>query len=376
MALADVEEIHDLDQLEDRRLAWTALWRQSRQPSFFQSFDWLKTYWRHFGRDRTLRIVWARAGRETLGALPLAIGATGAGHAMQRRLGYAQDRWAPRCGPLGANPTATLWSGWRGLAALDDWDILDLRGVPFDSLDYGRTRVTLKQAGFSAHEAAEPQRLLAGLAGGWTNYLQLLGAQLAREVVRCQRKLAAQRPRFLRIRPACSLSMASDLSECLVETCWNLAPMAWRELLTRESPPMVMPTSGNPIDDLGLAWFRDIHDAAWNVGAADTGLLLLNDRPAAFVYGYAWEGRVEMLISASAAEAPSEAQTLLWHEYLRDSAARGDQWIDLGGHSPLSAGLSVWATGRASPRRYVCRRANGWGWKGMPRLPWRCQVRA
>ena len=55
--MAEVLEINRLDQLEHYRMVWDSLLPTTPRASFFHTFDWLTTYWRHFGQDQRLRVL-------------------------------------------------------------------------------------------------------------------------------------------------------------------------------------------------------------------------------------------------------------------------------------------------------------------------------
>jgi CelD/BcsL family acetyltransferase involved in cellulose biosynthesis len=76
---------------------------------------------------------------------------------------------------------------------------------------------------------------------------------------------------------------------------------------------------------------RDAHLAAVSAGAADINLLLLDDRPIAFAYGYHYQGFVDLVrigfVPDLAKLAPGNA---LWTRLIQDSFRRGDRILDFG----------------------------------------------
>src|SRR6476660_5300276 len=95
-----VIEINSLDALTGYRLAWKSLLGVTRQATYFQSLDWLGTWWRYSGGDQRLLVLVVRSADETLGILPLAI------HKEQTRLGslrvltYPLADWGTLYGPI------------------------------------------------------------------------------------------------------------------------------------------------------------------------------------------------------------------------------------------------------------------------------------
>ena len=55
--MSEVIEINRIEDLAPYRLIWNSLLPQTRGASFFQSLDWLESYWRHFGQEQKLRVL-------------------------------------------------------------------------------------------------------------------------------------------------------------------------------------------------------------------------------------------------------------------------------------------------------------------------------
>ncbi|MCA9209854.1 MAG: cellulose biosynthesis protein, partial [Planctomycetales bacterium] len=60
-------EINRIEELESYRLTWHHLLAQTRYASFFQTFEWLRIYWRHFGEGQRLRTLIVYRGGEPIG---------------------------------------------------------------------------------------------------------------------------------------------------------------------------------------------------------------------------------------------------------------------------------------------------------------------
>jgi len=144
-----------------------------------------------------------------------------------------------------------------------------------------------------------------------------------RNVERCERRLAERgKLTYVRYRPAGTGRFDAQPRWDLYDACEELARISWQSGLGE----------GNTLSHAHVRDFvRDAHVAAVNAGALDLNLLLLNDRPIAFVYGYHYRGQVDLIRAGFdpelAALAPGNA---LWTRIIRDSYARGDRVIDLG----------------------------------------------
>src|SRR5436309_3510523 len=72
-SMIEVIEINDIEELSQYRLLWNSLFPGTPNATFFLTFDWLDTYWRHFGRDQKLRVLIVYAAGEPIGILPLCV---------------------------------------------------------------------------------------------------------------------------------------------------------------------------------------------------------------------------------------------------------------------------------------------------------------
>ena len=129
-----------LETFRDSRASWNRLLAGMRRPTIFSTWEWIQTWWKHFGRDYELCILFLRRGDELAGILPLA-----------GRLVWVEDALLPGrvlgyCGTRELYPDhmemiaadADVMECWR--SALDflhrecrDWDVLHLSHVGEDA---------------------------------------------------------------------------------------------------------------------------------------------------------------------------------------------------------------------------------------------------
>jgi CelD/BcsL family acetyltransferase involved in cellulose biosynthesis len=76
-------------------------------------------------------------------------------------------------------------------------------------------------------------------------------------------------------------------------------------------------------------FFREAHAAAARRGMADVNLLVVDGRPAAFLYGYHCRGHVTALRTGFDASISGLGSALMLKS-IEDSCRRGDQMIDFG----------------------------------------------
>src|SRR5215216_2081204 len=71
--MVEIVEVNDIEEVSQYRMLWNSLFRGTPNATFFLTFDWLDTYWRHFGHDQKLRVLIVYSAGEALGILPLCV---------------------------------------------------------------------------------------------------------------------------------------------------------------------------------------------------------------------------------------------------------------------------------------------------------------
>jgi CelD/BcsL family acetyltransferase involved in cellulose biosynthesis len=349
-----VTEINSPQELEGLRATWTDLLAATRGATFFQSHEWLTTYWQFYGyglaeseiksqhsstsersdshgeaialsgRPERLRVLLVEADGEPLGILPLIVSNEPYRIGKIRVLGYPLAGWGSFYGPIGPHPAATLRAGLAHIHSTPrDWDLLDLRWVDATGIDQGQTPEALRAAGF--HFDADVWHLSAQieLGDGWEKYWSSRKSTWRSNVRRCERLLSHRGSlKYLRYRPGGVPAGDADPRWDLYDTCVELARRSWQGSSTTGT------TLSHPtVRD----YLRATHAAAVRAGAVDINLLLLDDRPIAFSYNYCRRGWVYGVRNGYDPAAVQEgAGTVLMAKMIEDSGRRGDQLLDLG----------------------------------------------
>ncbi len=318
-----VVEINDLESLAGYRLLWNLLLKQTPGATFFHSLDWLETYWQHLADDQRLRVLVVYAAGEPVGILPLVVRRERLRIGSVRVLTYPLCDWGSFYGPIGPNPTATLIAGLGHVRRTrSDWDLIDLRWVDA-TRDAGRTARALGMKRFAAQEAVWGHSAQIELTGSWDEYLAGRKRKFRENLRRAERQLAAKgEVSYLRLRPQGTAWGDDDPRWDLYDLCERLAADSWQG----DS------RDGTTLSHAGVRPFlRAAHAAAVRAGAADLNLLLVDDRPVAFAYGYQYAGYVFGLRTGYDASLASEgAGTVLFARQIQDSFERGDRVFDFG----------------------------------------------
>lgn len=134
-------KIASREQFEAFREEWNHLALAMKRPSFFCSWEWIHTWWRHFGKQYDLRILLILEGEKLAGILPLARSKFRPGMTM------FPARILMLCGSRELYPDHMDFIGGEdgGIAALTagfdflmrtqcDWDLIHLSHIGEDSL--------------------------------------------------------------------------------------------------------------------------------------------------------------------------------------------------------------------------------------------------
>ncbi len=304
-----VSEINDETGLDGIRLLWNSLWRRTRGASYFQSFDWLTLYWRHFSGSQKLKVLVASLAGKPIGILPLVVRKTETSFGRVNVLTYPLDNWGTCYGPIGPNSAATLIAAMRHLREnRSDWDVLDLHHVDVNRVDRGRTRNALRAAGMNCLSRPSRTAALVDLDSDWMTYWSERPLQSRRLYHQSERQLEqAGKLEFVRFRPEEQSYGNADCRGDLFDEFLSLRPFSSTD------------------SSAGRAFFCESHFTAARMAAVDLNLLRLNGRPIAAAYGHHVNGQVDIIRSGVAEEYKGDAGRVLTARMLQDGASRGDQ---------------------------------------------------
>jgi CelD/BcsL family acetyltransferase involved in cellulose biosynthesis len=337
--MVDVQEINDLDELAGYRLAWNSWLATTPRATFFNTFDWLENYWRHFGKNQRLRVLLVRSAGTPIGILPLCVRTERHGFNSLRVLTYPLDGWGSWYGPIGSNPAVTMLAALQHLRhSRRDWDMIDLPSTAPPARDGGRVGRSMRVVGLFSQQAAYETTSLVDFAGGWSGYLAGKSHKTRHEMRRGLRHVFGTADiEYIRHRPNPARAGDGDPRWDLFAMCQQVALASWQ----------ATSTTGTTLTHERVRHFlRDAHAIAARNGMLDMNLLLVDGRPAAFAYNYHLHGRLTGLrvgYDASlgqSGQVPSGLGTALMLRSIEDSCERGDVSLDLGpGETPFKQRL-------------------------------------
>ena len=315
-----VQEITSWNDLEPLRQTWKLMHGQTPNASFFQSWLWFESYWRHFGDAQQLRVLIAKESDGTpTGILPLTLRNEPHALGQIRRLGFPLENWGTGYGPLGPSPDETYAAGLQFIRnRLRDWDKIDLRWITSQGAQdvvsgFRRARMPFQQKLWSRTARID-------LTRGWDEYWSSRTSKWRNNRRRADKALnRLGRIRFIHFRPSAS---HTDPRWDLYDMCEHVAAQSWQGA----SP------SGNTLNHPHVRDFlREVHAAAVAAGCVYLSLLMIDDHPAAFTYNYLWNGMVHGLrMGYDLQFQPAGPGAVLLRETVRECFQRGDHTFDLG----------------------------------------------
>lgn len=324
LTMATVVEVNQIEKLTEYRREWAALLMRTPGASFFQSLEWLEAYWRHFAGGQKLRVflIFSQNGLE--GIVPLTVRWEKTRVGGLRVLNFPLHDWGSFYGPIGPDPGRLLTETFEHILATPrDWDILELRWQGGDGTNPRIVECAMLAAGLQCYGTCWDHTAVVDFEGTWESYWASRKGAWLRRLRHAERKLNEQgRVAFVRYRPQGRPVDDGSPRWDLYDACEEIARHSWQNAAT----------NGTTLShELVQSFLRETHEAAAAAGAVDLNLLLLDNRPAAFIYGYHWQGCLYGLRRGQEDDrALDGAGNVLLIHVLQDSFARDDRYYDLG----------------------------------------------
>jgi CelD/BcsL family acetyltransferase involved in cellulose biosynthesis len=292
--------------------------------SYFQSFDWFATYWKHYGADQQLRAMIISAGSKIVGIVPLVVARQKTRLGPLRVLTYPLHGWGSFYGPIGEDAHGMLAAVLKHVDETErDWDLIDFVWVDADGADAGQTRDAFTDADLPARECPWSTSVFVEIDQGWEKYWSSRKSHWRTNVRRCERLLRERGPvEFVRYRPRGAAFCDGNPRWDLYDACEQVARRSWQG----------SSSTGTTLSHESVRrYLREAHQSAAEFGAVDLNLLYVNNRPAAFAYNYRYRNYVFGLRTGFDPRLATDgAGTVLQKHMIEDSCRRGDQILDLG----------------------------------------------
>jgi len=325
-----VDEYSDLASASHLRAAWNDLLAATPRADFFRSFDWLETYWKHYGAAQRLRLLVVRDDsavdpKTPIGIVPLTVLTEPSKLGALRILTYPAAYWGSHYGPIGvAQPQILAAALTHVKSTRREWDLLDLRFAPQAEVDSATTVDVMSRAGFApAASTIVDHTSFIELPNSLEDYFASRPKRWQEKYRRAFRKLVKLGDLCcVRYRPAGAAAGDGEPRWDLYDTCEAIARRSWQGSSTDGTT-----LTHEPI----RPFLRDMHATACRAGAADLTLLYLDGAPLAFLYGYQYRAGVFCLRTGfDAALASDGVGYVVYLQMIEDAIRRGDKLVDLG----------------------------------------------
>ncbi|MEX0727971.1 MAG: GNAT family N-acetyltransferase [Planctomycetaceae bacterium] len=338
-------ELHDLTSLEQYRMTWDDLWRQTLPKSFCQSYAWFSAYARHFLPENSLRVLVASVNGKTLGIVPLVIRHVETGVGTLRMLTYPRCSWGSIDRPIGPHPTAAIMLAMRHLQQSPaDWDLIDLREIRDGGGNHSRLSNSLRNAGLAfRHRNWDAQSTVCCETDWWT-YWSNRPAPLKERAASAYRDFARQGEiELIRQREMTPQSQVRSRQFSSYTGRWG-NQFSGVDLWTQFESVADLPQRD-------VAFLREVHPKAAQLGMADLAVLRVGREPIAAAYGWHAAGDVTNCWLGQGTDQPESAGTLLMETLLQDGFARGDRQMRLRGDEHPA--FADWETDRETTSRFT-----------------------
>ena len=307
-----VTELSSIDDLSRIRVTWKRLWDQCPEASFFQSWDWLRSYLRVCDDGQQLRTLIVSEGATPVGIVPLVQQNIRTGLGVAGVLRYPLDNHGIFYGPIAQQPDSALASALRHTLQRRDWCTLELGYIDEAGNDRGQSRTVLTDSRLRIQAMSTIEHPSVQLDESWVSHLEEHQVHFRTLIEAAEHELSRYGlVSFFRWRPAGNFFGQTDRRWDLFEVFSRLQS-ATREPTTRSAAEMAL--------------LKDAHPAAVDAGAVEICLLSICGRILACSYGYHRGGTIEQLYFGGLPQVQSAVPVLL-DRMIQDSIMRNDRRI-------------------------------------------------
>ena len=204
-AMIEVVEINDVEKLSHYRLVWNSLFPATPDRFLLSNIRLVRYLLAALWADQKMRVLVVYGGGEPLGIVPFCVRREAYRVGRVRVLTYPLDNWSTWYGPIGPNPATTMLAAMQHLRRTPrDWDMFELRWVPDEGVQGGKTARAMRIAGLFSQNQEYQVTSLVDLPATFDEFLAGKSHSTAAAIpaVRCE--ICSQRvgPNIIRHRPA------------------------------------------------------------------------------------------------------------------------------------------------------------------------------
>ena len=334
--MLSVAEFRSLDELANVRLTWKSLWDQTPDANYFQSYDWLRSYWRFYGEGLKLKVLLVSMAAKPIGLVPLVIKHERTQIGVASVLTFPVGEWGAFYGQVGPNPVATFQGAMPHIfRKRADWNVIEL--PCFENTEENRRlKEAMSECGLQTSISGALRHPKIRLQDGWDEYLADLTPPMRLRLSQAEHALRRVGPlSFHRWRP----TGASD----------GKTVRRW-DLLQHVADLKRASDQCSSRADIELAFIRDAHPGAVDLAAVDLCTLNIGRRTIAAAYSYISNGILTPVLFVTDPQYAVHATDVLMGYLVRDGFMRQDEEIVFRTeHQDLAAG---WTNDAATALTY------------------------
>jgi len=280
----------ELIETEEELLAlegeWNAVLSRSLTNTFFQTFEWIRTWWEHFHQGRRLFTLVVKDDGRIIGIAPLMITVQGAGPLKLRTLQLIGTGALPFLG-LGLADRMDLIIADRAEEALScifdfifkqrsRWDVMDLLFIPAQSVTVEFIERLPQQYHCSVNKRLASRSPYVALGSSYEEYLRSRSRNFRKKLARSERLLSEHGDaRFERHRGTESVAEVMNSVFAIAERSWKTE--AASSLFQQK-----------PIAN----FFKSLAETVGRRGWFDVSLIKLADQAVAYELCFSYNGRM------------------------------------------------------------------------------------
>lgn len=182
-----VREINEYDEIIEMREQWSDVLRRSRDNNIFLTWEWLSTWWKHYGKGRELVILLAHDGERLAAIAPLMHSVNGISGFRLSKIGFFTEHTDYRNFILAEKEAECLKLFLKYLNTLD-WDSLEFRDIPETAESLALLRKMLTED-YALNEFVSSECPYLPLPASWDVLAKSLSGNMRRNLRRRMKRL-------------------------------------------------------------------------------------------------------------------------------------------------------------------------------------------
>lgn len=190
--MIEVEVIDTFDKLLSLEKAWNTALMRSSSNFIFLTFEWIRTWWEHYGQRRRLLVLVVRKEGEISCIAPLMTSLSSRFGLKLRKvefIGSMRSNWLDFIVP--GTPRESLRAAIDHLMKRrNDWDMIDLQNMPLSSETVPTFEEYAQQGRYTLHRELYPNCFYLTIDEEWETYLKSRNRKFRENVRRIDRKMS------------------------------------------------------------------------------------------------------------------------------------------------------------------------------------------